>query len=175
MREFKKSLAIVYAFQASAAATAAAQQVAALAEAMAPLQQRLAALEQQPRAPAGISHAATTANSNAELGDGQAAGASAAAAPAAADGHHLESSDDGGTAADEQLAQLEQRLLSRLERKLGAGGRGLVGGNGSSGKRRGCPPAPRSAPCSRRHSPQRQRCPIRHRAWRDEVDVSESG
>lgn len=142
--------------EASAAAAAAAQQVAALAETIAPLQQRLAAIEQQQHTSAEkFEEARNNVPTN-----GQEAVAHAAAGSAPT---HVEETSDGSSAANEQLARLEQRLLSRLERALADGS--PDGGR----KRHGFRAVPRSAPCSRHHSPRRQRGPVRHRAWHDQV------
>jgi hypothetical protein len=116
--------------EASGAAKAAAQMVAALTEAIAPLQQRLAAVEQhQQQRHVQIEQAQVEQSSVPISNRQQEAPAPAPAAPAAATWVHCggdyqeeEESSDGGLMGTRQMARLEERLLSRLQRMLKADG-----------------------------------------------------
>ena len=117
--------------EASGAAKAAAQMVAALTEAIAPLQQRLAAVEQhQQQQHVQIEQAQAEQNSipTSSRQQEEPVAGPAPAAPAAATWAHRggdcqeEESSDGGLTRDRQLVWLEERLLSRLQRMLKADG-----------------------------------------------------
>jgi hypothetical protein len=118
--------------EASGAAKAAAQMVAALTEAIAPLQQRLVAVEQhQQQGHAQIEQAQAEPRSvptNHSQQEAPVPAAAAPAAPAAATWPHHggdyqeEDSSAGGLMGTRQMARLEERLLSRLQRMLKADG-----------------------------------------------------
>jgi hypothetical protein len=111
--------------EASAAATSAAQQVAALAEAILPLQQRLAAVEQQHQEQLAAETAGAARSSVPSVGNHEEAAPAAPAAAASAlpaGDHQEQDTTDGSLVGRKQLARLERRLLAQLQRKLAANG-----------------------------------------------------